>query len=133
MRIPCALLVAFCTLPAVSRTVETLSNGWTCDGEPVGIPHTWNAVDGCDGEGDFGDVWSSAALTTSYLRTRKTYRRALEAAEPGRRYFIRCEGASTKAVVRVNGREIGRHACGYTAFACEATAAMRTDGPNELE
>ena len=43
-----------CTgLSMSARTVTSLSgDGWTADGEPVSVPHTWNAVDGADGLGE---------------------------------------------------------------------------------
>ena len=37
---------------AFAGRVETvLRDGWTCDGEPVTVPHTWNAIDAADGLG----------------------------------------------------------------------------------
>ena len=33
-----------------ARDIVALSNGWTADGAPVTIPHTWNALDASDGK-----------------------------------------------------------------------------------
>lgn len=43
-----------------------------------------------------------------------------------RRTFVRCEGASVRAEVYVNGLRIGTHTGAFTAFTCVATTALRT-------
>ena len=121
---------------AAPRTVVSLSGpGWSCDGEPVSVPHTWNAGDGADGPGGTAPVGGGdSAESGSYRRTSVTYRRALPDAPStrGRRTFLRFEGVSQVAVVKVNGRTVGRHVGAFTAFCCEATAALRPTG-NVLE
>ena len=117
------------------RVVTDLSGeGWTCDGEPVSVPHTWNAYDACNGPGQTieprrGD---SAASRTSYLRKRAVYTRSLPAPTAGRRTFIKFEGASIITDVKVNGQEIGRHIGAFTAFAFDITDALK-DEDNLLE
>lgn len=121
-------------LTVVAACWVSLSGGWTADGDPVAVPHTWNAVDAADGEGrrpDWAKVGYSSG-STGYVRKVVSYRRALPDPKPGKRYFIRSGGAATKSVTRVNGVEIGRHAGAFTAFCHEATAALRPTG-NELE
>ena len=131
------VVVAVASLSAslvAGRTVTPLDGGWTCDGAPVVVPHTWNAVDAADGEGRAED-WSKIGYSsgaTSYVRKVVSYRRALPDAKPGRRYFVRCPGASVKAEVKVNGVSIGRHVGSFTAFCFEATDAMKSSG-NGLE
>ena len=45
-----ALAAVAVLLQASGRTVVSLSGGgWELDGEPVSVPHTWNAIDGADG------------------------------------------------------------------------------------
>ena len=107
--------------------------GWTADGEPVSVPHTWNVLDGADGEGR-GDPKrpNDSAGAGSYVRKRVVYRHALPAKASGRRYFVRCEGASIVAEMRVNGKDVGRHEGAFTAFCFEVTEAMNAGG-NELE
>lgn len=114
------------------RTVTSLSGGgWTLDGQPVSVPHTWNAVDGADGgENPKGTFTSCRA--TSYVRKAATYRRALPDPTPGKRQFVKCEGVSIKATVRVNGREVGRHRGAFTAFCFEVTDFLKPSG-NVLE
>ena len=113
------------------RTVTSLSgDGWMLDGTPVSVPHTWNAVDGCDG---IGPMAETSALATSYARRSGTYRRLLPTIESGRRVFLRFEGVSVAADVRVNGREVGRHVGAFTAFELEITDALRPGTSNVLE
>ena len=117
------------------RTYTLLDgNDWTLDNIPVLVPHCWNKIDGADGNPALADDTKiySAVPATSYLRARRIYARPLPAARPGRRYFIRCEGASQKATVVVNGVVIGSHKGSFTAFCFEATAAMKPSG-NRLE
>ena len=129
----CALSVV-----ASSRVVTLLSGqGWTCDGAPVSIPHTWNAADGVDGP-DGGlppGAWSGdSAASLSYLRKRAVYRRPLPNPTSGRRTFIKCEGVSVRAEVFVNGLCVGRHTGAFTAFTCEITHALQpVDNVLEIE
>ena len=125
-------IAAFAALCGSSRTVTDLSGGgWTADGESVSVPHTWNAVDAADGLGSTKRASSSAE---SYVRKAVVYRRALPDANPadGKRRFLRVEGASIKAVVKVNGVEVGRHVGAFTAFVVDITKAYRASG-NTLE
>ena len=131
-------LAAVLAIPCIAiaeRTVTLLDgNDWTLDGIPVLVPHCWNKIDAADGNPSLADDTKiySAVPANSYLRATRTYSRPLPDAMPGRRYFIRCEGASQKAKVRVNGVEIGSHKGSFTAFCYEATAAMKPTG-NRLE
>ena len=66
------LLAASFASPAFARTVTPLADGWTADGSPVSIPHTWNAVDAADGEGRAPD-WAKVGYSsgaTSYTGAR---------------------------------------------------------------
>lgn len=100
-----------------ARTVSPLTGeGWTLDGAPVRVPHTW-----CVGQPEGG-----------YLRRTGVYRRALPDPTPARRQFLRFEGVATKATVRVNGREVGRHLGPVTPFTFEITSALKPAG-NVLE
>ena len=132
-----AVCAVFAFLPAMAQRIVTCLDGndWTLDGLPVLVPNTWNKADGADGVGglarqkrSFG--WSVRAST--YARRSGMYVRSLPDAQEGRRYFVRCEGASQSAVVRVNGIEIGSHKGAFTAFCFEATEAMKSAG-NVLE
>ena len=129
-----AILLALLPFATLARTVTTLDGGWTADGVAVDVPHTWNAVDAADGEGRAPD-WAKVGYSsgaTSYVRKAVLYRRTLPDPKPGKRYFLKCAGASVKCVTRVNGREVGRHTGAFTAFCHEATAALKPTG-NILE
>lgn len=107
--------------------------GWWCEGAPVRVPHTWNAVDGADGLGvPEGQPGHNSASSGSYWRGAKTYRRALPGKEKGKRHFVRCDGVSIKAEVRVNGKLAGRHVGAFSGFTFEVTELLKESG-NELE
>lgn len=128
------LLLAVMSGPLSARTVTTLSDGWTIDGTPVKIPHTWNALDAADGEGlspTWPIDWYSAG-SASYLRKAVVYRRQLPDKVSGKRYFFKCGGASINAKLCVNGVEVGRHVGSFTGFTFEMTDAMKAAG-NYLE
>ena len=111
------------------REIPLSGSGWTADGVPVSVPHTWNAEDGADGKGASCHA-SSCAL--SYTRKPVTYRRPLPSPRCGKRYFVKCEGVSILATVRVNGTEAGRHNGAFTAFCLDVTDLLKPDG-NILE
>lgn len=115
------------------RTDTVLTDGWTADGQAVTVPHCWNVTDACDGK-DVPKDWKgcSSANCTSYARKAVKYARALPDPTPGRRQFIRFEGASIKATVTVNGKTLGTHKGAFTAFAYELTDVLRPSG-NTLE
>jgi beta-galactosidase len=85
----------------------------------VNLPHTWNALDGQDGGGN-------------YVRCASWYRKHVQvpATCAGRELFLVFEGAFAVTTVYVNGSEIGRHAGGFSAFAFDATRALRAGEDN---
>lgn len=85
---------------------------------PVELPHTWNALDGEDGGGD-------------YRRGRGVYRIPLPDPTEGKRQYIQFEGANHVARVFCNGLEAGEHRGGFSAFRFELTDLMKPSG-NEL-
>ncbi len=127
------LILTAAAATAKGRTDRVLRDGWTADGTPVAIPHCWNVEDACDGK-DVPAGWraSKSVSSPSYERKRVNYRRALPDPTPGRRQFIRFEGASATATVKVNGQTLGTHKGAFTAFAFELTALLRPAG-NTLE
>lgn len=119
---------------ASTRETDALATGWTvcAKGETpqkVDVPHCWNVVDGADG----GSQETASADGTGYWRGEKTYTRALKMnPKEGKRYFIRCEGASSKANVWVNGQKVGEHLGAFGAFCFEITPYLKSV-KNELE
>jgi beta-galactosidase len=144
MKILCALFVAaVCLVPAgacAQRVTTDLPDGWKfikqdvgvaapVDGwESVMVPHTWNALDGQQGKEAHPD------LKYGYYRGACWYQRTIEARPEwkGKRVFVRFEAASTVAQVYLNGRLLGEHRGGFTAFCFELTEQFRFDGPNDL-
>jgi beta-galactosidase len=114
----------------------------------VTIPHTWNAFDGQDGitkdpDATHSTPWKPAPGANlkarvktpkpDYFRGAGWYARALDLApEKGRRVFLRFEGAATVAEAWLNGRRLGEHRGGFTAFCFELTPYLKPDGHNEL-
>lgn len=76
----------------------------------VAIPHTWNVKDTFDDE-------------PLYRRGASWYRRELRipAALKGKRIFLYFEGVNQVADLYVNGKHIGQHIGGYTAFTFDIT------------
>lgn len=112
-----------------ARTVTCLSGGgWTFDGKPVSVPHTWNAFDAADGKNTLVKNSGTSVGSPSYARGAHTYGRSLPAPRPGKRYFLRFEGVSSKCEVWVNESLTTRHYGAFTAFACEITGMLKPSG-----
>lgn len=113
-----ALLSIVLSLQAQRRTITLNDNWWfrfshqvqKGSGQRVDLPHTWNAVDAQSGKQD-------------YKRGIGNYTKTFFVPESWRqhRLFIRFEGANSIADVFINGRHIGEHRGGYTAFVFELT------------
>ena len=86
-----------------------------CDFAPVALPHTWNALDGQDGGGD-------------YWRGIGTYQIDLPDPTEGKRQYIEFQGANHVATVYCNGRELGTHKGGFSTFRFDLTPAMNPNG-----
>ena len=90
--------------------------------EIVDLPHTWNAVDGMDGNG-------------GYLRTTAIYRNTFEAPKQplaGGRTYIEIPAAALIATVRVNGQFATHHEGGFSIFRADITDLL-SEGENEVE
>lgn len=113
-----ALLLAVCALTASAREVYNINRDWkffygnevSSDNAPrINLPHMWNN-DALGGQKD-------------YLRGIGNYLKEIEipASWQGKRVFIKCHGANSITNVHINGKHVGEHRGGYTAFACEIT------------
>jgi beta-galactosidase len=104
-----------------AEKIEVATSAPTNDWELVTVPHTWNARDGADGNGDYvrGEAW---------------YRRDFQLGDAwhGKRIFIEFQGANRSAEVFLNGTRIGLHVGGYARFRFELTDAVRLKGVNTL-
>ena len=85
-----------------------------CDFATVALPHTWNALDGQDGGGD-------------YWRGVGTYLVDLPNPTAGKKQYIEFQGANHVATVYCNGRELGTHKGGFSTFRYDLTPAMKSE------
>lgn len=132
-----AVVFLLLALPSHAREVISLNDSWRFTparvagmnrwgganpnaGEPVSLPHTWNAADFMSNEG--------------YRRGYGTYARQLEIPEDyrGKRVFLRFEGAGSLATVLVNNQLVGEHRGPYNAFVFEITDYLRPGAANSL-
>lgn len=88
---------------------RTLPSDW----EKVTLPHTWNAIDGQDGRGDYyrGACWYAKEFPTP------------PDAE-GKKVFLEVLAASLSGKVFVNGREAAYHEGGFSSFTAEITGYL---------
>ena len=100
------------------RHILSLNEGWTFrkegqECEILNLPHTWNAIDGMDGGGDY---WRGTGIYEKTL-TRDELPR-------GERTYLEFRGANSSADVYVNGVHCCHHDGGYSKFRCEITDAV---------
>ena len=98
----------------------SLEEARTHEGEAINIPHTWNALDGQDGGGD-------------YVRSKYWYFKLFEAPklQPGQKLFLQFNAVNSTATVYLNGKQIALHHGGYSRFRVEITEEIK-DGENEI-
>ena len=88
----------------------------------IDLPHTWNAVDGHDGNGSYarGRFWYA-----------KSFRKPVQPLEGGRVY-VEIPAAGQQAEVFVNGTSVICHEGGYSTFRADITDLCREDEDNLL-
>lgn len=106
-----------------------INDGWTFyKGEQTGkgikinLPHTWNALDGQDGGGDYyrGTGWYTRILT-------------LDKQDKDKTIYLRFGAVNKVMELYVNGQKAGEHQGGYTAFAINITPFIHWEAPNEIK
>ena len=117
------------------RNIISLNQGWKfiqqnvglpaaypSDWQTVDLPHTWNAVDGNDGNGSYdrGSYW--------YAKSFETPKQPLA----GGRVFVEFLAAGQQATVYVNGQEVTYHEGGYSIFRADITDYCKEEGENLL-
>lgn len=117
------------------RNVINMNKGWKfiredaglpavlpADWSSVDLPHSWNAVDGCDGNGSYyrGRCW--------YARTFTTPKQPLA----GGRVYVEVLAAGQQATIYVNGQEVAYHEGGYSTFRADVTDLCRDREENLL-
>ena len=82
----------------------------------VNLPHTWNAIDGQDGDSDYyrGTCWYVKKLIKS------------EFPEEGK-YFLELRGANSSADVYVDGKKLAHHDGGYSTWRVDITDALQAE------
>ena len=84
----------------------------------VNLPHSWNALDGQDGDSD-------------YYRGTAIYAKELDKEElpEAERYYIEIKGANSSADLYVNGKKYAHHDGGYSTWRADITAEI---GPKTM-
>ena len=76
--------------------------------------------------------WNTQREKLYYYEGTVWYRRLFEAdPQPGRRYFVHFDGANYETIGALNGRIVGKHTGGFTAFDFELTQQLKS-GQNSL-
>ena len=88
---------------------KTMPTRW----DIVNLPHSWNAIDGQDGDNDFyrGTCYYAKEFTKA----------ALPAAD---RFYLELCGANSSADVYVNGKKLAHHDGGYSTWRVDMTDAL---------
>ena len=76
--------------------------------ESIDLPHTWNAMDGQDGDGD-------------YFRGKCCYFKQLNQLPPAKKYYLEFLGAAMSADVYIDGKHYGHHDGGYSLWRVDIT------------
>ncbi len=90
--------------------------------QTVDLPHTWNAIDGNDGNGSYdrGNYW--------YAKSFETPKQPLA----GGKVFVEILAANSEATVYVNGHKAVYHEGGYSIFRADITEYCKEEGENLL-
>ena len=85
----------------------------------INLPHTWNAKDAFIKIREYqkGTGWYQKVLLVNNL-------------EKGNRIYLYFEGANQLTDVFLNGKHVGQHVGGYTAFAFDVTVYLKYDEAN---
>ena len=117
------------------RNIININEGWKfiqqnvglpaaypADWADVDLPHSWNAVDGNDGNGSYdrGSYW--------YAKTFATPKQPLS----GGRVFVEFLGANSEATVYLNGEKVIYHEGGYSTFRADITDLCKEKEENLL-
>lgn len=98
-----------------------LSQQWDAKWDSVTVPHTWNAT-------DMQLKVNAFYEGTGYYKKSFFVDKSLE----GKRLFLRFEGVGANTEVFVNGKQVGTHKGGYSAFSFEIGTALKYGSDNEI-
>ncbi|MBR3873167.1 MAG: glycoside hydrolase family 2 protein [Clostridia bacterium] len=80
----------------------------------VNVPHSWNAIDGQDGAGDYyrGTCWYVKELDREEI-------------PEAQRYYVEVRGANSSADLYVGGEKLAHHDGGYSTWRVDVTEALK--------
>ncbi len=101
---------------AFSKSAHTVPAELPTDWNWVNLPHSWNAIDGQDGDND-------------YFRGTCYYVKKLNKAElpVADKYFLEFKGANSSADVYVNGKILAHHDGGYSTWRVDISNHIQED------
>lgn len=99
-----------------ARNTRNTPDSVPAEWEVVNLPHTWNAIDGQDGGGDY------FRGTCCYMK--QINKDDLPAAD---RYYLEVNGANSSADVYLNGKAMAHHDGGYSTWRVELTDELKDE------
>ena len=98
---------------AFTKMVDTVPETMPTKWDFVNLPHSWNAIDGQDGDNDY-------YRGTCYY-AKQFSKASLPAAD---QYYLELQGANSSADVYVNGKCLAHHDGGYSTWRVNITEAL---------
>ncbi len=124
------IAVLFSSNVRAQREIISLNDDWSFrlsqdyalkQSKRLDLPHTWNAQDALSGN-------------INYLRGIGNYEKTVLVPNSwkGKRLFIKFDGVNTIASIFINGKFLGQHKGGYTAFIFELTNVVNYGEQNNI-
>ncbi len=109
-------IINFDTKWAFTKDCDSVPSTMPTKWDFVNLPHTWNAIDGMDGDND-------------YYRGKCYYAKPLNYNELPKadRYYLEFEAANSSADVYVNGKHLGHHDGGYSTWRVDMTDSLEQE------
>ncbi len=123
------ILILFCMVFSfdVFSQVKTINSGWQFSEdkttwETINIPHTWNDQDAFDDQ-------------SGYRRGLGYYKKQvfISSEVKNKVHYLKFNAVNQEATVFINGRQVGNHKGGYTAFNFDVTSYLNYDTYNLIE
>lgn len=124
------LFLAFALNMQAKRQVQNLNNGWAFRygyevrkniSEAINLPHTWNTKDALGGNPDY---YRGIGVYTKEIEVKNEWE--------SKRLIIRFLGANSVANLFINGKHVGEHRGGYTAFAFDISSFVKYGAKNTI-
>ena len=98
---------------AFTKQASEIPSAMPTNWDFVNLPHSWNAIDGQDGDNDY--FRGTAYYAKSFAKM------DLPEAE---QYYLEIKGANSSATVYLNGKELASHDGGYSTWRVNLTDAL---------